>query len=90
MALPGLGNGVGADAGTAAPRRAIQEGMGHRDIQTTQVYADYAPDPSQGAVWAHAAFGVATNLAINLSETGHNSAPQKPHENAGSQLDVKG
>ncbi len=45
-------------AAAGAPLRAIQEWMGHRDIQTTQVYADYAPDPSQGAVWAEAAFGV--------------------------------
>lgn len=44
-------------AAAGAPLRAIQEWMGHRDIQTTQVYADYAPDPSQGAVWAEAAFG---------------------------------
>lgn len=44
-------------AAAGAPLRAIQEWMGHRDIQTTQVYADYAPDPSQGAVWAQAAFG---------------------------------
>jgi len=45
-------------AAADAPLRAIQEWMGHRDIQTTQVYADYAPDPSQGAVWAQAAFGL--------------------------------
>lgn len=77
-------------AAAGAPLRAIQEWMGHRDIQTTQVYADYAPDPSQGAAWAEAAFGVATNLATNLSETGGNSEPQKPHGNAGSQVDGAG
>jgi hypothetical protein len=69
-------------AAAGAPLRAIQEWMGHRDSQTTQVYADYAPDPSQGAVWAQAAFGAATNLATNLSETGGNSEAPKPHENA--------
>jgi integrase len=71
-------------AAAGAPLRAIQEWMGHRDIQTTQVYADYAPDPSQGAVWAQAAFGVATNLATNLSESGGNSEPREPHRNAAS------
>ena len=30
--------------------------MGHRDHTTTLIYADYAPDPSQGAVWAARAF----------------------------------
>jgi len=75
-------------AAAGAPLRAIQEWMGHRDHQTTQVYADYSPDPSQGATWAEAAFGVATNLATNLSETGSNSVQQKPHGNAGSQVDA--
>jgi len=77
-------------AAAGAPLRAIQEWMGHRDIQTTQVYADYAPDPSQGAIWAQAAFGVATNLATNLSESGGNSDEAKPHGNAGSQVDTPG
>jgi hypothetical protein len=33
-----------------------QEWMGHRDYKTTEIYADYAPDPVQGARWAEAAF----------------------------------
>jgi integrase len=44
-------------AGAGAPLRAIQEWMGHRDYTTTLVYADYAPDPSQGTAWAERAFG---------------------------------
>ena len=44
-------------AGAGAPLRAIQEWMGHRDYKTTSIYADYSPDPSQGARWAEAAFG---------------------------------
>lgn len=32
-------------AAAGAPMRAIQEWMGHRDIRTTQTYADYSPDP---------------------------------------------
>jgi integrase len=39
-----------------APLRNIQEWMGHRDYKTTLIYADYAPDPAQGARWAEAAF----------------------------------
>jgi integrase len=75
-------------AAAGAPLRAIQEWMGHRDHQTTQVYADYSPDPSQGGAWAQAAFGVATNLATNLSESGGNSEQEKPRGNAGSQVDA--
>jgi hypothetical protein len=35
----------------------------------TSVYADYAPDPSQGARWAGATFGVGTISGTNLSAT---------------------
>jgi hypothetical protein len=31
--------------------------MGHSDYRTTSIYADYAPDPSQGALYAAKAFG---------------------------------
>jgi integrase len=44
-------------AAAGAPMRAIQEWMGHRDSRTTSLYADYAPDASQGASWAARAFG---------------------------------
>src|SRR5207302_7745181 len=43
-------------AAAGAPLRFIQEWMGHRDYKTTSVYADYAPDPSQGAQYAARAF----------------------------------
>ena len=39
-------------AAAGAPLRAIQEWMGHSDYRTTSIYADYAPDPSQGAHYA--------------------------------------
>ena len=47
-------------AAAGAPLRAIQEWMGHRNYATTEIYADYAPDPSQGAAFAQRAFGTVT------------------------------
>jgi hypothetical protein len=47
-------------AAAGAPLRALQGWMGHRDCKTTEVHADFAPDPSQGALWAERAFGDAT------------------------------
>ncbi|MGI8595503.1 MAG: hypothetical protein ACR2ML_14285 [Solirubrobacteraceae bacterium] len=31
--------------------------MGHRDYKTTLIYADYAPDVTQGRAFAERAFG---------------------------------
>lgn len=36
------------------------EWMGHRDLATTLVYADYAPDPAQGASLAKQLVGFPT------------------------------
>lgn len=43
-------------AAAGALLRTIQEWMGHRDHKTPDLYADYAPDPVQGARRAEAAF----------------------------------
>ena len=43
-------------AGAGVPMRTLQEWMGHRDIETTQRYADYSPSPHE-AVFVEAAFG---------------------------------
>jgi integrase len=43
-------------ASTGVPMRTLQEWMGHRDIETTQRYADYAPSPHEAA-FVEAAFG---------------------------------
>jgi hypothetical protein len=44
-------------AAVGVPMRTLQEWMGHRDFTTTLIYADFAPDPSGGAVFAQRAFG---------------------------------
>ena len=46
-------------AAAGAPLRALQEWLGHSDYKTTMLYADYAPDSSQGAAWAARAFASA-------------------------------
>jgi integrase len=43
-------------AAAGAPLRSIQEWMGHRDHRTTLIYADYAPDQTQGGRYAALAF----------------------------------
>jgi integrase len=43
-------------AAAGAPLRAIQAWMGHSDYRTTSIYADYAPDSTQGARYAALAF----------------------------------
>jgi len=71
-----------AMAAAGAPLRALQEWMGHRNYSTTEVYADYAPDPSQGARWAEEAFGAGTNLGTNLSARERNSEQDAVPEDA--------
>jgi integrase len=44
-------------ASTGVPMRTLQEWMGHRDIQTTMVYADYAPDDRRERDLIDRAFG---------------------------------
>lgn len=44
-------------ASKGTPMRALQELMGHRDLQTTLIYADYAPS-EQEVAWAEAAFAL--------------------------------
>jgi integrase len=52
-------------AGQGVPMRTLQEWMGHRDIQTTQRYADYCPNAGERTV-VEAAFGRGTNSSTNL------------------------
>lgn len=63
-----------AAAGT--PLRTLQGWMGHRDYKTTEIYADFAPDPTQGAVWAQRAFGAAAAPAPD--ERASDASAQEP------------
>jgi integrase len=68
-----------AAAGT--PLRTLQGWMGHRDYKTTEIYADFTPDPSQGAVWAQRAFGTASaeDAADPWAQFGHNLSEPDPN-----------
>jgi integrase len=59
-------------AAKGVPMRTIQEWMGHRDIQTTQRYADYCPNPGERDV-VEAAFARGTNPSTNLRPSVRNS-----------------
>jgi integrase len=54
-------------AAAGVPMRTLQEWMGHRDLATTQRYADYAPSAREAEMVA-AAFARDTNPSTNLSE----------------------
>jgi integrase len=43
-------------AAAGVPMRTLQEWMGHRNLATTEIYADYAPDPAFGPAFAEDAF----------------------------------
>ena len=53
-------------AKAAVPMRTLQEWMGHRDIQTTQIYADYSPSVHEVAQ-VNAAFAVAAEAPVPAS-----------------------
>ena len=64
--LHGLRHSFGVRCAAAGvPMRTLQEWMGHRDITTTQRYADYAPSPHEAAMIA-AAF--ATDQVVPAAE----------------------
>ena len=60
-------------AAVGTPLRTLEEWMGHRDLTTTQRYADYAPS-GRDAELIDAAFGRGTNGGTNLSESQVTSA----------------
>ena len=56
-----------AMAGTGVPMRTLQEWMGHRDIETTQRYADYSPRQQEAAMIEAAFAPRGINGGINLT-----------------------
>lgn len=55
-------------AAVGVPMRTLQEWMGHRDIATTQRYADYAPGTHEAELVA-AAFARGSSGGSSLSES---------------------
>jgi integrase len=53
-------------AATRVPMRTLQEWMGHRDIKTTQIYADYAPSEHERELADRAFEPSASQLAPDL------------------------
>jgi integrase len=61
-------------AAAAVPLRTLQEWMGHRDLATTQIYADYAPSAREAEMVAAAfARDRGSNSGSNLSEPARTS-----------------
>jgi integrase len=69
-------------AAAGVPMRTLQEWLGHRDLATTQIYADYAPSAAEGAMIARA-FARGSNPGSNLSESEGTSANLKPRNTRG-------
>lgn len=57
--------------------RTLQEWLGHRDVQTTQIYADYAPSAHEAAMVA-TAFSPPANPAIGRGNV-RGSNPSESH-----------
>ena len=61
-------------AAAGVPMRTLQEWMGHRDFETTLIYADYSPDDRRERDLIARAFATGNKSGNNLSETESNSA----------------
>ena len=59
-------------AAQGVPMRTIQEWMGHKDVQTTQRYADYCPNPGERDVVEAAFARSSTNPSTNLRSAEQN------------------
>jgi integrase len=58
-----------AMAAAGVPMRTLQEWMGHRDLQTTQRYADYAPNAHEVAMVDRAFAGLAEPVGEFVGES---------------------
>jgi hypothetical protein len=56
-------------AAAGVPIRTLQEWLGHRDIETTQRYADYAPSPHEAELVARAFSSRGTSRGTSPSES---------------------
>ena len=63
-------------AAAGVPMRTLQEWMGHRDLRTTLIYADYSPGAHEVDL-VNDAFA-STNPSTNLRPTQTNSTPLDP------------
>ena len=63
-------------AAAGVPMRTLQEWMGHRDLRTTLLYADYSPGAHEVDL-VNDAFS-STNSSTNLRPTQTNSDPLEP------------
>ena len=66
-------------AAAGAPLRSIQEWMGHADQRATMIYADYAPDMSNGALYAARAFASPTTGDLLDAVSPANRVRQDPN-----------
>ena len=63
-------------AAAGVPMRTLQEWMGHRDISTTERYADYAPSQHEAELMERA-WRRGSNRGSNLSESAVTQEPEK-------------
>ena len=63
-------------AAAGVPMRTLQEWMGHRDISTTERYADYAPSQHEAELMERA-WRRGSNRGSNLSESAVTQDPEK-------------
>lgn len=63
-------------ASVGTPMRTLQEWMGHRTVQTTEIYADYLPDEAIGRVLTDRAFGAST-ISIPIRAENESNSDQR-------------
>jgi integrase len=63
-------------AAAGVPMRTLQEWMGHRDLATTQIYADYAPNAREAEMVA-AAF-VRADATVRSEVAGSSQCSERP------------